>query len=195
MEKIENYCNTFKFGIYLGEEPINERVFSGDDFNQVTMYQIDVRKIIGSIQRKIQSTLSDSNPTNILNGYNVLDYFFKNNKNYGYDTLKIPEEKTLVFNDKTYKGVEVKIGFYLNDNTIFERFVYINRYNPKCRFSYELYETVSNIVSDIKNKIKKDDIKQMWDDFDLINSYNLHISQVRELSKEDRSKLLYRINK
>lgn len=207
MENKENFCNLFKFGIYLGNEPISERVFLGDDFNQVTMYQIDIRRIIGSIQRKVQTVLSTTNLTYNVNGYNTLEYFKKMNKDYRYSTLESPEEKTITVNkkvynkednksiieEKVYKGVEVKIGFYLNDKTIFERNVYVNRFNPKSRFSNEMYEVVYEIVDEIRNKIKNDDNNQMWEDFDLINNYNLHISQVRELSKEERSKLLYRI--
>lgn len=209
MENKENFCNLFKFGIYLGNEPISERVFSGDDFNQVTMYQIDIRRIIGSIQRRVQTVLSSTNLTYNVNGYNTLEYFKKMNKDYGYSILDTPEEKTVTINkkvynkednkstieEKIYKGVEVKIGFYLNDKTIFERNVYVNRFNPKSRFSNEMYEVVYEIVDEIRDKIKNDDNNQMWEDFDLINNYNLHISQVRELSKEERSKLLYRAYK
>ena len=33
----------------------------------------------------------------------------------------------------------------------------------------------------------------MWEDYDLINRYNLNIQQIRELSDRDRKSMLYKI--
>lgn len=194
MEKENNFCNHYKFGVYIDDQPLNERIFSGDDFNQVVKYQIDLRPIINTIQRRIQKVLSSNSLNFKFNEYNTLKFFEKNNKN-GYNNLDQIEEKSLTINDKTYKGVEVKIGFYLNSNPIFERSVYINRFNPKARFSVEFHETVCDIVEEIREKIKQDDMTLMWEDFDLMNNNSnfVHISQVRELSKDERSRLLNRI--
>jgi hypothetical protein len=191
--KDNNFNNIFKFGIYLDGNIINERIFSGDVYNQSTMYQIDIRSIINSLQRKVQNVLSSNNLTHEMFEYSLLDHYNKLNKNNDDGKLEIPNSKTIKINDKTFSGVEVKIGFYLNDNTIFERYIYLNKYNPKTRFSSDIYYAVFDIVEDIKEKIKYDDIKHMWQDYDLINNYNLHITQVRELSKEERRNLLNRI--
>jgi hypothetical protein len=191
MEQKENFNNLFKFGIYIGEDIICERMFSGDDYNQVTMYQIDVRSIINSIQRRVQNLLSSNNLTYDMFGYSLLkDY--KNNTT-DKSKLDIPEAKTIEINGKTFSGVEIKIGFYLNDNTILERYIYLNKYNPTARFSAEIYSTVLDIVEDLKDKIKRDDVKHMWEDYELINKFNLHITQIRDLSKEERRNLLKRI--
>jgi hypothetical protein len=190
MEQRENFNNLFKFGIYISDDCIIERVFSGDDYNQVTMYQIDVRSIINSIQRRVQNLFSSNNLTYDMFGYSLLKYY-KNNSDKS--KLDIPASKTIEINGKTFSGVEIKIGFYLNDNTILERYIYLNKYNPTTRFSSELYNTVLDITEDLKDKIKRDDVKHMWEDYDLINKFNLHITQVRELSKEERRNLLKRI--
>lgn len=190
MEQRENFNNSFKFGIYIGDDIISERIFSGDDYNQVTMYQIDVRSIINSIQRRVQNLLSTHNLTYDMYNYSLLRYY-KNNSDKS--KLNIPPSKTIEINGKTFSGTEIKIGFYLNDNTILERYIYLNKYNPTTRFSAEIYTTVFEIVEDLKDKIKSDDINHMWEDYNLINKYNLHISQIRELSKEERRNLLNRI--
>lgn len=190
MENKEAFNNQFKFGIYLGDDIISERVFSGSVYNQATMYQIDVRSIINSIQKRVQNLLSSSNLTYEMYGYSLLKHY-KNTSNLS--KLESPKSKTIEINGKTFNGVEIKIGFYLNDNTILERFIYLNKYNPSSRFSSELYTTVSEIVEDLKDKIKRDDVAHMWEDYDLINRFNLHISQVRELSKEERRNLLKRL--
>jgi hypothetical protein len=198
MEKNNNFCNLYKFGIYSDNNIISERVFSADEYNQVVKYQIDIRSMINGIQKRIQRVLSSSNNDlsfKFNDNYNTLKYFKDKNLKYGYNNLQEVEERSITINDKIYKGSEIKIGIYLNSNPIFERSLYINRYNPNSRFSVELYEVVYDIVDDIKNKIKKDDIKLMWEDFDLMNYFNYnHISQVRELSTEERSRQLYKIN-
>lgn len=197
MEKSNNFCNLYKFGIYSDNEIISERVFSADEYNQVVKYQIDIRSMINNIQKRIQKVLSTpSSELNFnFNGiYNTLKYFKDRNSKYGYSNLNGLEEKSITINDKIYKGTEIKIGIYLNTNPIFERSIYIGKYNPNSRFSSELYEIVYDIVEEIKEKIKKDDEKLMWEDYDLMNNYNyVHISQIRELSQEERSRQLYKI--
>jgi hypothetical protein len=197
MEKNNSFCNLYKFRIYTDNEVLSERVFSADEYNQVVKYQIDIRSMINNIQKRVQKVLSASNNDlhfNFNGQYNTLKYFKDRNSKYGYSNLESIEENSITINDKVYKGSEIKIGIFLNSNPIFERSLYINRYNPNSRFSVELYEVVYDIVEDIKDKIKKDDIKLMWEDFDLMNHYNyVHISQIRELSQEERSRQLYRI--
>lgn len=196
MEK-NNFCNLYKFGIYSDNDIISERVFSADEYNQVVKYQIDVRSMINNIQKRIQRVLSSPNNElhfNFNGNYNTLKFFQKRNSDYGYNNLDSVEERSITINDKTYKGSEIKLGIYLNSNPIFERSLYVGRYNPNSRFSVELYEVVYDIVEEIKEKIKKDDEKLMWEDYDLMNHYNyIHISQVRELSNEERSRQLYKI--
>jgi hypothetical protein len=197
MEKTTNFCNLYKFGIYSDNNVISERVFSADDYNQIVKYQIDIRSMINNIQKRIQRVLSSSNNQlhfNFQGKYNTLKYFQDNNSRYGYNNLESIDEKSITINDKIYKGAEIKIGIYLNENTIFERSLYINKYNPNSRFSKELYDVVYDIVADIKDKIKKDDMKLMWEDYDLMNNFNyVHISQIRELSSEERNRQLYKI--
>lgn len=202
MENTTDFCNHFKFGVYVNDQMINERIFSGDNYNQVVKYQIDLRPIINDIQKQIKRVLSSNSLNYKFNEYNTLKYF-KDNNSIGYNNIDNIEESEITIkrkidgkiNNKTYKGVEVKIGFYLNTNPIFERSVYVTNYNPKARFSTEFHETVYDIVDTIQDKIKQDDINFMWEDFELMNNYNFnHISQIRELPKEERYRLLKKIN-
>jgi hypothetical protein len=190
MENREKPNNLFKLRLSLEGNFINERVFNADDYNQVTMHQVNLKSIINSIQRKLQTVLTYKYPTTKMNGYELLEHY-KNNSDKS--RLNIPQHRSIIINDKEYKGVEIKMGVYLNDNFIFERDIYVDRYNPNTLFSSELYYTISEIVDDIKQKIKKDDVKRMWEDYDIINKFNLKITQVRDLSKEERRTLLNRL--
>jgi hypothetical protein len=68
----------------------------------------------------------------------------------------------------------------------------VEGYNPASRFSIELGGTVNDIVREIYDSLKKNDVAHMWDDYVLINTYGLYINQVRELSKGKRIRMLER---
>jgi hypothetical protein len=54
-----------------------------------------------------------------------------------------------------------------------------------------------NVVTDVTNSIfyliKRNDIKNMWDDYDLINIKGMSINQIRELSPNKREDMLRRL--
>jgi len=196
--------NNFKFGLFLKQENVTEKIFSADLYNPVVRYSVNIRemipKIIGSLQGVLQSkskdlTFVDDHDYNSLEFYKSLCEI----NNLDYFKLKVPVQypKSTVGPDtKHYQkrgGTEFKFGLYINANTIVERNFYVDNYNPESRFSLELIDAVNLIVENIKNYLKNSDLNHMWDDYKIINTYGLNIQQVRELSRERRDEFLRKI--
>lgn len=199
LKKVEE--NNFKFSLYLGDDVINETIFSADVFNPVIRYSVDIRNNIPLIINRLQKVLSSKNLNYTIyfnkKSYNFLNYYrkiLKSYKNYIDNKLIMPEIKTVKINDRVISGVEFKFCFHINDNLIVERVFYVERYNPLSRFSIELSSVINNISNEIYNFLKKSDIDHMWDDYDLIHFYGLHINQIRELPKTKRIRLLDDLN-
>jgi len=196
--------NEFRFSLYQENILLCEKVFNADKFNPFTRYSIDIRDILPRAITKLQKTLSKRN-YDVLAEVGRIDTSIPDSENYEYD-LYAYHQKTLVeyknemrynpmpiiqkIEEKTIKGVECKIGFYINNNPIVERTFYVDGFNPVARWSVDLTNAVVDIADDIFNKIKKSDIKNMWDDYDLINFRGLSINQIRELSTSKREELL-----
>ena len=101
-----------------------------------------------------------------------------------------PTPITQQIDDKIIHGVEFKFGLYINNNPIVERIFYVDSFNPISRWSVDIVETFVEITDSIVERIKKNDIKNIWDDYDLINRKGLTFLHVRELSLADRERLL-----
>jgi hypothetical protein len=209
----KEYSNVFKFSLYQGDVLLGEKIFDADQFNPFTRYSIDIRDILPKAITKLQKTLSkksydvifetgrkDTTISNSINNfYNLYQYhqavlhsFPKELWNYlQYN----PQSMIQQIEEKVIKGVECKIGFYINDNPIVERLFYVDGFNPVARWSIDLVYAVIDITDLIFDKIKKSDIKNMWDDYDLINYKGFSINQIREFSQTKREDLLRKINK
>ncbi len=201
----KNKENNFKFGIYLRNEKISERIFSADKYNPVVRYSVNIREMIPSIIGEMQSVLqSRSNELNFENSFgwkNTLNYYKEicDINNLDYFKLKVPTQfsKNNPVTGKPYPvkgGTEFKFGLYINTNTIVERNFYVDNYNPESRFSIDLNDVVNNIVSRVEKYLIGSDVNHMWDDYKLINAFDLNIQQVRELSRERREEFLRRSN-
>ena len=185
----KNHENMFKFGLYQADETIIETLFSADVFNPVVRYSVDIREDIFSIIVRLQKALSRRNLTHKVdfanNTYDFLDYYKQ--------LSRLEKRSNQTVDGKTYSGVQFKFGLYINNNPIVERDFYVEGYNPASRFSIELNELVVDIAHEINDKLKKQDVSHMWDDYDLIHTYGLHINQIRELSDKRRKTMLYKI--
>ena len=190
--------NNFKFGVYLRNEKIYEKIFSADLYNPVVRYSVDIRDKIPSIISNLQNLLQsqDLNFTNEF-GFNTKEYYKHICKINRMQPIKlfVPTVNKDVILPKTKfqgKGTEFKFGVYINMNPIVERNFYVEDYNPESRFSNEFYELLNDIVDYLRSYLKKSDHNHMWNDYDLINTYELNIQQVRELSKDRREEFLKR---
>lgn len=194
-EKIEN---NFKFGLYLRNEKIYERIFSADLYNPVVRYSVDIREKIPSIISNLQEVLQSQN-LNFVNdyGHNTKDFYKHICKINKMHPIKLFVPSNYRDDSKSKfqnKGTEFKFGVYINSNPIVERNFYVEKYNPESRFSNELFEHLNSIVDYLESYLLKTDINHMWNDYDLINIYEFKILQIRELSKEKRAEYLNRKN-
>jgi len=196
MTEEKRHENKFKFGIYQGGESLIEQTFNADDYNPVIRYSVDIRAMLPSIIQQCQSLLSRRNLSYVDYNYNFLNHYKSGLEHHlklgGSNKLTKPNSKTINLGKKIIKGVECKIGLYINNNPIVERDFYVENYTPSVRFSLEIKNVLDNIICDIKNHLKKSDIYHMWEDFDIISTYGLNIQQVRDLAPYKRKEYLFK---
>jgi hypothetical protein len=195
--------NLFRFSLYQENILLCEKVFNADQFNPFTRYSIDIRDILPRSITKLQKALSKRNYDTLIEGGEAYGDLYQYNqkminmysKEYRENMRYNPQPIVQQIEEKTIRGVECKIGFYINDKTIVERMFYVDGFNPVARWSYELTHNVIIIARDIFNQIKRNDVKNMWDDYDLINVKGLSINQIRELSPSKREEMLKRLRR
>jgi len=205
----KEFNNTFKFSLHQRNVLLCEKVFDADQFNPFTRYSIDIRDILPRAITKLQKTLSKrsyvvdigvgKDSLGLDRGYDLYGYNqtminlypqqYRNEMRYN------PAPVVQQIEEKVIRGVECKIGLYINENPIVERLFYVDGFNPVARWSTDLTEAVVEIADAIFEKIKKNDIKNMWDDYDLINYRGLSINQIRELSPAKREEMLRKLKR
>jgi methionine aminopeptidase len=189
-----------------------EKVFDADQFNPFTRYSIDIREILPRAITRLQKALSRRNYTTAIGvGGSQLenelepvlyDYYGYYQKMVNMYPKKMregmyynPQPIVQQIEEKTIRGVECKIGFYINNKPIVERTFYVDGFNPIARWSTEIVDEVCDIANLIKSKILHTDVKNMWDDYDLINIKGMSINQIRELSPIKREEMLRRLRR
>lgn len=191
----KDYTNEFKFSLHQENVLICEKVFDANQFNPFTRNSIDIRGILPRAIRTLQKTLSKkSYRTQLSDDFDLYQFHQKMINLYPQvkrnEMRYVPQPIVQQIEDKTIKGVECKIGLYINEKPIVERMFYVDGFNPVARWSIDIVDIVNNIAEDIFELIKAKDIKNMWDDYDLINVMGLSITQIRELSSYKREELL-----
>ena len=208
----KDHSNMFRFSLTQQDVVLCEKVFDADQFNPFTRYSIDIRDVLPKAITRLQKALSrrsyttfklknDSDaPELALNReYDYYGYYQKMVSAYPKEKREgmyyNPQPIVQQIEEKTIRGVECKIGFYINNKPIVERTFYVDGFNPIARWSTELVDEVSSIANTIKAKILHTDVKNMWDDYDLINIKGLSINQIRELSPAKREEMLRRLRR
>lgn len=205
------FNNMFRFSLYQENVLLCEKIFNADQFNPFTRYSIDIRDILPRAITKLQKTLSkrsyetvigvgtDDPEVGIENIYDLYSYrqsmVNKYPKEYREGMHYNPQPIVQHIEEKTIRGVECKIGFYINDKPIVERMFYVDGFNPVARWSVDIVDAVVEITNSIWSKIMITDQKNMWDDYDLINIKGLSINQIRELSPAKRDEMLKRLRR
>ena len=210
MNEKEHNNNVFRFSLYQNNVLLCEKMFNADQFNPFTRYSIDIRDILPKAITRLQKTLSkrsynviaevgidDENGEIII--YDLYDYNQKMINNYPKELRENmyydPQPITQQIEQKTIHGVPCKIGLYINEYPIVEREFFVDGFNPVVKESIDIVDAVTDIADVIFKKIKKNDIKNMWDDYDLINYKGLSINQIRELSSSKREEILRRLKR
>lgn len=191
----KEFNNTFRFSLYQEDILLGEKALDADKINPITRYSIDIRHILPKIINRLQKILSKRNyTTNIGNGFDLFVYNKKLINSYPENIQNElyynPKSITQHIENKVIKGVECKIGFYINDKPIVERVFYVNGYNVVARWSVDLIDEVVDAADTIYTHIKNSDVKNMWDDYDLINTKGMTFNQIRELSPNMRERML-----
>jgi hypothetical protein len=217
-EKEKVYNNVFRFSLTQGDVLLCETMFNADKFNPFTRYSIDIRDILPKAITRLQKTLSkrsydvvaevgrvdtsvvsDSDEDIEMHEYDLYGYHQKMINLYPREWRNgmryNPQSITQQIEQKTIRGVPCKIGLYINENPIVEREFYVDGFNPVARQSLDIMHVVTDITETIEAKIKKNDIKNMWDDYDLINYRGLSINQIRELHPAKRAEMLRRLRR
>ena len=178
--------NQFKIELYSKDSLVYESIFDGDCYHPITRYSVDIRNQLFSIMKSLKKTLSS---TKLNFKYNNIDLL----KRYKDEVNKYPIHIKNSINIIQPKNKLFRFVLSMNDSIIVEREFEVVGFNFNSLFSYNLYNTLNQIKEDIINSIRNSDINLMWEDYEIINTYNYNIQQVRELPKTKRKTLLYRI--
>ena len=192
----EKEKNLFRLALYQENVLLCEKIFDANLISPFTRYSVDIREFLPKIINMLQKVLSKKKYNTKINegDYDLYEYAqniiklypekIRNHLEYN------PEPKVQHIENRVIKGVECKLGLYINDNPIVERIFYVDGFNPVARWSVDLLKTFVDIADTIFNYIIKTDIKNIWDDYDLINIKGLNIVQIRELPLARRIDLL-----
>ena len=203
----KEHSNLFRFSLYQENVLLCEKIFDADQFNPFTRYSIDIRDILPRSITRLQKVLSRRSYNTVIEGGEIYGDLYQFNqkminsysKEYRegmrYNPQPVVQQISIEQEEKTIRGVECKIGFYINDKPIAERMFYVDGFNPVARWSVDLIDEVVYVANTIKSKILNSDEKNMWDDYDLINMKGLSITQIRELSPSKREEMLRRLKR
>ena len=192
--------NKFRFTLHQKGVLLCECAFNADNFNPLTRYSIDIRDILPSAITRLQKILSKNSYETVFS--DELDFYQYNQnmiKLYPYEQRRSmrynPQSITYKVldsngNNKVIRGVECKIGLYINQKPIVERIFYVDGFNPVARYSLDVLDVVDDIVDEIFIKIKTSDLKNIWDDYDLINYGGFSIGEIREFQFSRRQNVL-----
>lgn len=205
---MNEHSNNFRFLLKQGDTLLCEMFFDADMFSPHTRYSINIRSILPRAITKLQKVLSRKNYDTVLELGRVdtndadSDMLIIDNLEYvqglissypDYQRFKmryLPQPVCREIEDKTIKGVECKIGLYINNNPIVERDFYVDGFNPNARYSLDVVDATVEIGNSIFSIIRGNDITNIWDDFDIINAFGFTINQIRELSTTERHRML-----
>jgi hypothetical protein len=190
MSSTEKESSQFKFSVYQGNILFCERSFDAGSFNPYTRFSIDIRDTLPRCISKMQRVLSKKDE-DIVMIKEALAY--SNYKEYNPQPIVQQFIDSVTLEERTIKGVECKLGFYINDKPIVERIFLVDNFNPMVRWSRDLISTTTEVTNMIYNKIKSIDEKNMWDDNDLMNIKGLTQAQINDLTPQRREELLMKI--
>ena len=195
----KKYSKQFRFSLFQGDVLLAEKAFSADVFNPFTRNSIDIRELLPQAITKFQKILSKKQYHVHINEYDLFGYQKSYLEKFPYEQRNLmrydPKPVRHQIEDKLIKGVECKIELFINENPIVLRTFFVDGFNPIARYSVDVTDEVIEVADQIFELIRRNDIKNMWDDYDLINYKGLSITQIRELSPGKRAYLLRNVRK
>lgn len=154
--------NTFKFSLTQEDVLFCEKIFDADLYSPYTRYSVDIRDVLPKIINRLQVALSRKDYSTVLEvgGGKSYDLGKYSEPPYTYDKYE-PKFNVIEIGERTIKGVEFKIGLYINENPIVERIFYVDGFNPESKNSVDILYEVINITIMIEEIIKKMDIMNL----------------------------------
>lgn len=183
--------SVFKFGVYVNKQIIAERIFTADVYNPPARYSVNLRPLASRIMSDLQYVLRQPNRR-----LQFLVYVGKDAEgvekhydleNYYYNGLVLPKSKE-------EPGDDFSFSLKLNDNFIIERNFKVVDFNPKSVYSLNIVERLDEWAEKIQTHIFKADTRLMWEEYELVNRYNISYQDVRNLAPEKRELMLRRIH-
>lgn len=180
----------FKFGVYVKGQVICESVFNADCYNPPVRHNINLRPLAPKIMSDFQYVLRQ--PDRRLNfgaafGISGQDALY-NLTDYKYAALELPDL------DKDNNTEDCfSFSLKINDKFIIERNFRVGKFNPLAIDSVDIVEMTRYWVEEIQKYILKLDKKMMWEEYELVNSYNLTYQEARALSTDKRESMLRRL--
>lgn len=157
----------FKLELKQNNDTIYVSEFLATDYSPKTLSSIDVRKVLHEIFKELNNVSSSNSFDTKYMNYDFLKYYKRVCKlnNIQEYLLMSPEQKVLQIKDKQIKGVELTIIFYIDNDIIFDRNVYVYKYNPKFRFSMEMSDFMDYVKNKLLSEIKKSDVKNQYNEY------------------------------
>jgi hypothetical protein len=161
---------------------LSERCFDGNCYNHNTRYTVNIKHISQDIIREFQNVLQT--PTTKLSFLTT---------NVGNKELNL---KNTLCNLPIVENWAEAFRYVLkfNDNVIIERTFTARKFNERSIYSIEFYQTNQFITELIQQEIKKQDCKQIAEEFLLTEYYNHNVNEVRNMDKEKRQELLAKVD-
>lgn len=192
--------NFFTFTLTQGSEHILfcEKQINANQYSPVTRYSVNLKDVMPRFIYRLQRVLSQKSYSTTFEsgGKNVYDFLDMNHKQinsykprYRENMLYVPKPS----NNENKRGVEFMFVLRMNEHIILEHEFCVEGFNSASRYSNDLVDEFNNVIDSIEAKLRKIDIRNMWDDYDIINKFNMNIKQIRTLSPSDRHRLIDRI--
>jgi hypothetical protein len=153
--------------------------------------------------KNINKKTIDNNLNNINDKYmivislkdNSTELFYKNNIKVTEDSIvDVKAKSTIPFvkirQIEFVEELQFDFSLYLNENYIIQRKFTVFNFNPDSILSEEFIKCNNEIVSVIKNHIKKTDIESQYMDFEIMEKHQMLYNDLKALSQEERKKLL-----
>lgn len=184
----------YKFGLYIGNHIVSERIFDADVYNPANRYKVELRPLSQRIIAEFRNILST--PNQYLNfkasvGVDVNKQrrtYRLNEYNYAFDNEDVSGE--------AFKyALKISDSSKENDDFVIERNFAAKNFNRNSLNSLNIVQKVDDWAYDIQDIIKRKDESQMWDEYELLNKTQLNISDIRNLSVDAKEELLFKVNK
>ena len=171
----------YKFGLYLGHKIVSERIFDADVYNPANRYKVELRPLNQTIIAEFRNILSTPSQ--------YLDFKYpvgadKNNqrRTYRLNDFHYASNDEELSPDTFNYALKISDSSKESDDFIIERNFPVKNFNRESLHSLNLVEKVDDWAFEIQHIIKRKDVSQMWDEYELLNKTQLNISDIRGLS-------------